>query len=130
MFRQIKKLWNIIKYFYKDEDNLLLHLMEMKANECLEDCTALEVADVEELEDMLFHIKIYYEIPKALIETKYPEFEGENMSNIIRKFKEGIMTLDDVDMYADFLTDVENQRALERDIIFDQAKILTFGFKL
>lgn len=130
MLRKIKKLWSIIKYFFEDEDTLFLHLLKMKAFECMNDCYRLEVRRTEELEDLVFHINTYLEIPTALVETKYPDFKGISIQDTIRKFKDNKMSLEEIEEYGDFLVDIETQRAVERDIIFDHAKTLPFGFSL
>lgn len=130
MIKKIKKLLFILKYFFTDEDNLLLHLLELKALQTLDSCNDLEVVNTEEIEDLLFHLHIYYEIPEGLVETKYPSFKGESVRSIIKKFKEGKLSMGEVDKYADFIIDVETQRAVERDFIFEYAKNLAFGFEL
>ena len=130
MLRKIKKLWGIIKYFFEDEDTLLLYLLKAKAYECMGDCYRLEVGSTEELEDLIFHINTYCNIPSALVETQYPSFKNVSVQDIIRRFKENKLSIKEVEEYGDFLIDVETQRALERDIIFDHAKTLPFGFSL
>lgn len=130
MLQKVKNLWSIIKYFFEDEDTLFLHLLKMKAYKSLEDCKRLEVSCTEELEDLIFHINIYMEVPSALIETKYPDFKGLSIQKVIKKFKEDKMSLKEIQDYGDFLVDIETQRAVERDIIFDHAKSLPFGFSL
>lgn len=130
MLRKIKKLLAILKYFFQDEDNLLLHLMEMKAYESLEDCATMEISTTEELEDLIFHIRSYYDIPLYLAETKYPKLKSLNAQEIVKNYKDEKINEEDVMEFAEFLADVEKQRAVERDIIFEHAKILTFGFRL
>lgn len=130
MFQKIKKLYKIISYFLKDEDNLFLYLMLEKANECLKECFKLDISHTEELEDLIFHIKSYMEIPDVLTELKYPEFKDIKVKDIIKKYKNGKIPLEEVSKYGDFLIDLEQQRAVERDFIFESAKVLTFGFKL
>ena len=130
MFRRIKKLWAILKYFFKDEDNLLLHLMEMKAYEALNDCATMEVSTTEEIEDLIFHIKAYYDIPTYLAYTKYPKFMGVDIKEAVKMYKRKDIGLEEIWEYTNFMADVEKQRAVEREIIFEHAKTLTFGFKL
>ena len=128
MFRKIKKLWGIVRYFFEDEDTLLLYLLKVKAYECMNDCCRLEVSSTEELEDLVLHINSYLEVPTALVETKYPDFRGTSIQDVIKKFKGKKMSIREINTYGDFLVDVETQRAVERDIIFDHAKCLPFGF--
>lgn len=130
MFRKIKKFFNIVKYFFIDEDDLLLYLLKMKAYECMHDCYKLEVRRTEELEDLIFHVDSYISIPQALAELSYPEFRNTNVRDIIRRYKTGKVSLDEIKRYGDFLIDVEIQRNIERDFIFDHAKVLPFGFTL
>ena len=129
MFKRIKKLWNILKYFFKDEDSLFLHLLEIKAYEVLDSCYALDVGMTEEIEDLIFHIRSYYDIEESVIATKYPFYKGKSASELIRECQKGKMNLAQAEVLSDFLDEVENQRAIEREIIFDHAKNLTFGFK-
>ena len=130
MLKKLKKLWVIVRFFFEDEKNLFLHLMEMKVQECLRDCEKLSVGEVEELEDMLFHIKSYYDIPKVIAELKYPQFKDVTIREISSSYKKGERDLREAEEYADYLVDVETQRAVEREFIFEHAKILSFGFEL
>lgn len=130
MLRKIKKLWVLLKYFFTDEDNLFLHLIEIKAMETLEDCARMEVDMTEEVEDLIFHIRSYYDIPFNIAATSYPDLEGTSIKRIIKGYDKGKANMEDVMLFADYLEDVEKQRAVERDIIFEYAKILAFGFKL
>ena len=130
MLRKIKKLWGIIKYFFEDEDTLFLYLLKMKALECTNDCNKLEVRNTEELEDLIFHINTYIDIPVALTETLYPEFKDTSVQDVIKRFKNNKISLEEIEKYGDFLVDIETHRALERDLIFDHAKNLPFGFSL
>ena len=104
--------------------------MEIKAQETLRDCEALEVSMTEDIEDMIFHIRAYYDVPEVLITTRYPCFRGESIPSVVEKYKKNELSMSKVIAYMDFLTEVEKQRAVERDIIFEYAKILTFGFRL
>ena len=130
MIKKFKKLWSIIKFIFTDEDNLLLHLMEIKAYESLDDCVTLEVRMTEEIEDLIFHIKTYYDIPESVAATKYPDFRGVSIPQVMKEYKMKKASIADVDRFADFLDEIEMQRAVERDIIFEHVKSLSFGFKL
>ena len=70
------------------------------------------------------------DIPKFLEETEYPEFKGLSLKDIIKGYKAKKLSLKEINKYGKFLVDIEKQRAVERDFIFEHAKILTFGFKL
>ena len=130
MFKRVKKLLSIIKYYFEDEDNLLLHLMELKALETLETCYNLDVRMTEEIEDFIFHIKTYYDIPEAVALTKYPDLRDMDIPTMMKKYKKGELDMADMLRFADYLEEVEEHRAVERDIIFEEAKMLSFGFKL
>jgi hypothetical protein len=130
MFKKIKKLYKILKYFFTDEENLFLHLLEMKAYESLDDCFTLDVSMTEEIEDLIFHIKSYYDIEENLVNTKYPDYKDKDVRKMMKECKQGKVDLKKIEEFADFLAEVEKQRAVERDLIFEEAKILTFGFKL
>lgn len=129
MLRKIKKLWSILRYYFKDSDNLFLYLLEIKAYECLEGCYKLAVRNTEELEDLLFHIRTYLDIPKALIEFKYQELKGAHTKDIINKYKRKKLSKEELLKFTDFLLDVEKERTLERNFIFEHAKSLNFGFE-
>lgn len=130
MCRRIKKLWYILKYFFTDEDHLLLHLIEMKAYETLKDCAAIGVGMTEEVEDLIFHIRTYYDIPETIATTKYPDLKEIDIPKMMKRYKSSQVDLAEVIKFADFLEDVEKQRSVERDIIFEHAKALSFGFRL
>ena len=112
-----------------DGDNLLLHLMEIKAHESLEVCSKLKVRNTEELEDLLFHIRTYTEIPLALAELKYPEFRGVNIKKMLKEYRGKKLKSEIAKRYSSFIIDIEKQRAVERDFIFEHAKVLSFGFE-
>ena len=130
MLGRIIKLVIILWYFCIDSDNLLLYLMQIKAHEVLKGCYDFSISNTEELEDLIFHIKTYFEIPYALVELKYPEFKGLNTKNILKKYKRRKLSKKEALRFTEYLTDVEKHRAIERDFIFEGAKILTFGFEI
>ena len=130
MFKKIRKLLSIVKFYFEDEDNLLLYLLEIKAKETLEMCYNLGVGSTEEIEDLIFHIKSYYDIPEAIALAKYPKMQEMDIPTLIKEYKKDRLDLAEVMKFADFLEDVEKQRAVEREIIFEHAKVLSFGFRL
>ena len=126
-----KKIWNFLKiayYFFTDsEDNLIFHIMEDKAKRTLRSCKTLEVSEIEELENLAFHIKTYYDIPRAVKETNFPNVKELNL----KKLLEGdIKDLEEVDEFMSYINEVEIQRSVQRDIVFDYAKALPFGFQI
>lgn len=128
MFKKIKRLCKVLYYYFTDSENLLLHLMEIKARESLKDCYDLTIGNTEELEDLIFHIRTYLNIPYALVEFKYPELEGVNVKKILKKFEQKQLTKKELQNFLEFIIDTEKQRAVERDFIFDNAKVLNLGF--
>ena len=125
MFKSILKFFRVIWYSLFDGELLVLHLLEEKTRECLKDCVNLNISNTEQLEDMLFHIKSYYEIPKVVKELKFPDLDIPNVKKVLRS---------NIDLIpkevAEYLIEVEIQRAIERDFIFEHAKNLPFGFKM
>jgi hypothetical protein len=130
MLKKIKRLWKIIRYFFKDEDGLFFYLMELKAYKCLDECYKLHIRHTEELEDLIFHLKSYYSIPDVVAVTKYPEFKGISIKEAVEFYKKKKLPIEEVKRFGDYLEEIEEMRAVERDFIFDYAKILTFGFTL
>ena len=130
MFKEIKRLWDLLACFFRDEDELFFKLMEIKAYRCLDECYKLEIRHTEELEDLIFHIKTYKEIPDIVAETGYPELKGKKIKDIVRAYKKKKLPLEEVSRYGDYLLEIEEMRAVERDFIFNYAKVLTFGFTL
>lgn len=130
MIKKIKRLLRLIWYYFTDDEFLFFHLMRWKACDCLDDCFKLDVRSTEELEDLILHLDIYKELPTALTELEYPQFKQMNIKDLIEDYKKGKKSIKDVDDFSNFLVDLETQRAIERDIIFDLAKSLTFGFKM
>ena len=125
MFKKILRFCKLWWYVLFDREYLFLYLLEEKANKCLEDCVTLKVTNTEQLEDLIFHIKSYYEIPKVVKELKFPNLKIPDVKKILKS---------DVDLVpkevADYLIEVEMQRAIERDFIFEHAKNLPFGFTM
>ena len=130
MLGRIKKLFKILYYYFTDSDNLLLYLLEIKAYEVLNGCYKLSVKSTEEIEDLIFHIRTYLEIPRILLSTRYPEFRGLdiNIKSLLKKYKEKKLSDVEISLYEEYFLDIEKQRAVERDFIFESAKVLTFGF--
>ena len=78
---------------------------------------------------MLFHIKTYLEIPKTLVELEYFEFKNVNIKNMIKRYNKKKLGKDKALRFTNYLLDIEKQRAVEREFIFESAKVLTFGFE-
>ena len=130
MIKKIKRLCGLLACFFRDEDELFFKLMEFKAYRCLDECYKLEIRQTEELEDLIFHIKTYNEIPDIVAETGYPNLKGKKIVDVVRAYKKKKLSIEEVKKYGEYLMEVEEMRAVERDFIFDYAKVLTFGFSL
>ena len=128
MLGRLKKLVTILWYFCIDSDNLLLYLMYSKANEILKGCYKFSISNTEDLEDLIFHIKTYLEIPSVTAKLKYPEFKDLKIDKLLKKHKRRKLNKKEALRFTKYLQDVEKQRAVERDFIFENAKVLTFGF--
>lgn len=128
MIKKLLRLLALITYFFKDEDNLFLYLLELKARDSLKDCYNLNISKTEDLEDLIFHIRSYVSIPEALAEIKYKEFKNVSLKEIIKRCKDKSISKEEIDKYSEYLTEIEEYRAVERDSIFEHAKILSFGF--
>lgn len=127
---KIKRLFGFIKRFLKDEDELVFYLMEQKALRCLDECFKLKIGMTEELEDLIFHIRTYREIPKVIAEIKYPEFKNDEISVLMKKLDRKLIPVERAERALNYISAVEKARAVERDCIFDGARVLTFGFNL
>ena len=127
---RLKKLIKVIILFLKDEDSLVFYLMEEKAYRCLNDCFKLSIRITEEMEDLIFHLKTYREIPSIIAETEYPEFKNKKIKDILKIHRGKNMKAEELSRCEDYLLEVEEMRAVERDFIFEHAKVLTFGFSL
>ena len=129
MLRKLRKLFLVIWYSLTDIENLFLYLMRFKALEILNSCNNFSISYIEELEDLLFHIKTYLEIPKALVELEYFEFKNVNIKNMIKRYNKKKLGKDKALRFTNYLLEIEKQRAVEREFIFESAKALTFGFE-
>ena len=125
MLSNFFRFCRIVWYSLFDLEFLFLFLLEDKAKECIKDCEFLEVSNIEQMEDLIFHIKSYHEIPKVVKELKFPDLKIPNIKKVLRSNVETISK--DV---VDYLVEVEVQRSIERDFIFEYAKNLPFGFKM
>ena len=125
MFKNISRLCKLWWHVLFNREYLLLYLLEEKAQRCLEDCVTLKVTNTEQLEDLIFHIKSYYEIPKVVKELKFPDLKIPSVKKIL-KSNANLVPKE----VTEYLIEVEVQRAIERDFIFEHAKNLPFGFTM
>ena len=127
---KIKRLFGIVKRFFRDEDELVFYLMEQKALKCLDECYKLKISMTEELEDLIFHIRTYRDIPRVISEIKYPEFKGKDITVLMKELDKKLIPIESAERALKYIAEVEKSRAVERDCIFDGARVLTFGFNI
>lgn len=138
IIEKIKRLPRLIKllqsYLMKDE-NALLALIEDEAKDVLKRYEKMGICSTEEIEDLLFHIKSYSEIPQVVRDIEFPDikeakfiFEKGYLKAIeVGKDKPSIA---EIEKYILYVEEVEKQRAVERDFIFEKVKNLPLGLIL
>ena len=112
MWKRIVKVCRLIKYILINPKYLILYLIKTEAQEHLKTFYKMGVGNVEDIEDLIYHIDSYIEIPKVLQATTYAEYlkNGEKLD--------------------EYIEDLETYRAVERDYIFEALKRLPIGFQL
>lgn len=138
ILEKIKRLPRLIKllqsYLMKDE-NALLILIEDEAKYVLKRYEEMGICNVEEIEDLLFHINSYSEIPQVVRDTEFPDIKEARFI-----FEKGCLkavelggekpSAAEIERYILYTEEVEKQRAVERDFIFEKVKNLPLGFLL
>lgn len=111
MKRRLKKLYRLIKYALFDSKYFLLHIIKEEALDHLATFNRVGVGSTEDIQDLIYHIDSYIELPKTLRRTIYEPYlkKGEKL-----------------DLY---LRDLETHRAVEREYIFELMKTLPIGFQ-
>ena len=131
MKRFIKKLFHVIliiqAYLFRNEC-AFLRIVEREAMDYLETCKKIDVRSTEEIEDLLFHIKAYFDIPAALRTTTFQDIPAglkfrvkKNIPSLAKKYKNL------VGRYTDYLMEIEKQRAVERLCIIECLKSFPFS---
>lgn len=131
MRRCIKKVWRMFlmlqAYLFKNEC-AFLKIIENEAIDYLEVCEYLGVKNTEEVQDLLFHIKAYIEIPLILRTTIFQDIPANFKINFRKNkkstFKGNVGTLN---RYLEYVTEIEKQRAVERTCILDCMKNVPFA---
>ena len=134
-FRKLINIPKILKSYFKNDESLFLTILEDEVNEILEKYKKLGTANTEGLEDLLFHIRSYIEIPESSKETCFKnmdniEIEIDNDYVRVKGPKGKLPSKDELEDYVNYLLDVEEQRAVEREFIFDHLKKVPFLFSL
>ena len=138
IIEKIKRLPRLIRllqsYLMKDE-NALLALIEDEAKDALKHYEKMGICNTEEIEDLLFHIKSYSEIPQVVRDLDFPDIKEVKFI-----FEKGYLkavelgkerpSAAEIERYILYVEEVEKQRAVERDFIFDKVKNLPLGMVL
>ena len=133
--RKILRIPKLLKCYLSKDKNALLALIEEEANELLKQYGDMGTCNTEGIEDLLFHIQSYYEIPEVVKQIEFPMLRNINFfyeDGNIRVFELGSKkpTVEELEDYIRYIEEVERQRAVERDFIFEKVKELPLGFSL
>lgn len=112
MKRAIGKFFRILKYALTERKYFLLYIIREEALEQLDTFNRIGVGMTEDIQDLIYHIDSYINLPEMLQNTTYKGYLEEGL-----KFQE-------------YFEELEQMRALERDYIFELMKTLPIGFKL
>lgn len=112
MKRKLVKLFRIIKYALTQRKNFTLLLIRAEAQDHLKTFNRIGVGSTEDIQDLIFHIDSYIDLPNMLRRTVYEPYlkEGEKLD--------------------EYFFELEKARAVEREYIFELAKKLPIGFEL
>lgn len=112
MFKKLRRLGRIIKYALTKRKNFSLYLIRAEAEEYLKVFGKLGIGCTEDIQDLIYHIDSYIDLPNMLRRTVYEEYlkNGEKLD--------------------EFFCDLEKHRAVEREYIFEIMKRLPIGFEL
>ena len=110
--KRVRKLYRILKYLFTNKKYFTLSLLKAEAEDHLDTYYKIGVGNVEDIEDLIFHIDSYMEIPQVLQTTVFKGYleKGEKLD--------------------EYFVELEKMRAVERDYIFELAKKLPIGFEL
>lgn len=130
----IQLLYIIDAHLFKNKCSFL-KILEYDIQEYINTCKDLGTEQTEELQDVLFHIHSYLEIPETVRVTMYPDIPKQVR---ICKHKNGISIAGwhtpwsllpklIPNRYLEYLEEVEKQRAVERFYILESLKNFPFG---
>ena len=111
MKRRVKKLFKLIKHIITHRKYFLLYMIREEALEYLKTFDKIGVGSTEDIQDLIYHIDSYIDLPNMLRKTIYEPYleKGEKL-----------------DIY---FKDLETHRAVEREYIFELMKTLPIGFE-
>jgi hypothetical protein len=110
--RRVRKLIKLIKCAIFNSQYFLLNIIKEEALEHLKTFDKIGIGATEEIQDLIYHIDSYIEIPKILQNTIYKGY------------------LEKGEMIEEYFHDLETHRAVEREYIFNLLKKLPIGFQL
>ena len=104
-------MFRLIKYAVTKRKYFLLYIIRDEARDYLKTFGKIGVDYTEDIQDLIYHINSYIELPQILQKTVYEPY-----------LKNG-------EMLEEYFHDLETHRAVERDYIFDLMKRLPIGFE-
>ena len=112
MKRRLRKLFRLIKHAILHRKYFLLYLIKEEALDHLKTFNKVGVGSTEDIQDLIYHIDSYIDLPNMLRKTVYEPYlqKGEKL-----------------DLY---MKELETHRAVEREYIFELMKTLPIGFEL
>ena len=112
MKRKLKKFFRLAKYALTQRKNFTLYMIREEAKDHLKLFNRVGVGSTEDIQDLIYHINSYLELPHTLRFTKYEPYlkKGEKLD--------------------EYFHELEISRAVERDYIFELMKRLPIGFEL
>ena len=112
ILRKIKQVFLIIVACTFKSKSAFLRIIKYEAENSLKDCCDMGTKQIEEMQDLLFHIEAYLEVPDAVREIILRDTGGSYIKARTR--------------FAEYLEEVERQRAVERLYIMESLKHFPF----
>lgn len=126
--KKIQRIFLIIKAYLFRNECAFLRIVENEALDYLESCEKLEVKNTEDVQDLLFHIRSYFDIPLALRTTMFSDIPiGFRLKLKMNKWVKVSGDSSVINRYIEYLTEIEKQRAVERTCILDCMKNVPFS---
>ena len=112
MLKRVKRLLRIVEYAVTQPKCFILYLIKAEALEHLKTFNKIGIGCTEEIQDLIYHIDSYIDLPNMLRKTVYEEYlkKGEKLD--------------------EYFEELEKARAVEREYIFELMKKLPIGFEL
>ena len=112
MRRAIKKIFRLLKYAVTQRKYFLLYLIREEALDHLSTFNKVGVGSTEDIQDLIYHIDSYINLPQTLQNTVYKGY------------------LENGEKFEEYFQELETLRAVEREYIFELMKTLPIGFQL